>query len=142
MLMTLGLFVFNLDTLPYQQLQRSTAWRHADGSRIGPRPLNQYLGPGDDKITLSGWLAPEIAGDPLSLDELRIMADTGQPYPLISSQGAVYGLSVIEEITEGQQYFLPDGTARRVEFSIKIKRVDDDMIDQVSLITDTSGVLV
>ena len=55
-MMTLGLFVFDLPSLTYQQLQRRTTWRHAFSDRVGARPLGQFVGEGDDDITLTGML--------------------------------------------------------------------------------------
>ena len=49
MLMALGMFVFETRSVPYQQLQRNSAWRHAAQSRVGARPAYQYLGPGSDR---------------------------------------------------------------------------------------------
>lgn len=141
MLMTLGLFVWSLPTLSYQQLQRQTQWRYAANNRVGKRPARQFVGPGDDSITLSGWIAPELAGDPLSIAELRLMGDGGKPYPLVSANGDVYGLWQIESLSESQTLFYPNGDPRKLEFSLRIKRVDDDRIDQVGLIIDPSEVI-
>ncbi|HEX8963635.1 MAG TPA: phage tail protein, partial [Rhodocyclaceae bacterium] len=79
----LGLFVFSLHTLPYQQLQRSAQWRHPSNSRVGRRPARQYVGPGDETITLTGTLYPEITGGAVSLALVRAMADMGKAWPLI-----------------------------------------------------------
>jgi phage protein U len=51
-MMALGLFVFMMDTVPYQQLQQRFAWRLASNSRVGQRPSHQFLGPDDETITL------------------------------------------------------------------------------------------
>lgn len=67
------------------------------------------------------------------------MAETGEPYPLVSGNGYVYGQWVIEEITEDQSIFYPDGTPRRVEFSLRIKRVDDNRVDQLAMLTGGGG---
>ena len=82
-MMALGLFVFDLPTLTYQQLQRRTSWRHAFGERVGARPAGQYLGEGDDDITLTGMLAPVAFGDAGSLDDLRTMGKSGEAWPLV-----------------------------------------------------------
>lgn len=129
MMMALGLFVFGLHTAPYQQLQRQTQWRHPSSSRIGRRPARQFVGPGDDTITLSGTLYPEITGGKVSLALLRTMADTGKAWPLIEGSGTVYGLYVIEDLSETKALFFADGSARKIEFSIKLTRIDDDRID-------------
>ncbi|WP_177254239.1 phage tail protein, partial [Serratia fonticola] len=44
MMLILGLFVFRLQTLPYQTLQRNVDYRWPSNSRIGLRPTLQFLG--------------------------------------------------------------------------------------------------
>lgn len=134
-MMALGLFVFGLDTAPYQQLQRQTSWRHPSSSRVGQRPARQYIGPGDDTVTLSGTLYPEITGGKVTLSMLRFMAETGKAWPLIEGTGFFYGLYVIEDLSETGSVFFADGSARKIDFSIKLTRVDDDVPDIVGLIT-------
>lgn len=128
MMMSLGMFVFSLSTLAYQQLQRQTAWRHASTSRVGARAAAQFVGPGDDAITLNGVLLPDVAGDTASLDTLRDMADQGRAWVLVDGVGRVYGAWVIESINETRSLFFVDGVARRIEFALQLKRVDDDRV--------------
>ncbi len=134
MMMALGLYVFGLRTIPYQQLQRQIQWRHPSVSRVGRRPARQYTGPGDDTITLSGVLYPEITGGKISLAALRSMADEGKAWPLIEGTGLFYGLFVIEELSQTDSVFFADGAPRKIEFSLKLTRVDDDpdLLGQVS----------
>jgi len=82
-MMALGLFVFSLSTAAYQQLQRQRAWQHASHSRVGLRAAYQYTGPGEESISLSGLIAPDVTGTPASLQELQTLADAGQPLPLV-----------------------------------------------------------
>lgn len=125
MMLSLGMFVFELATLPFQEKSRRTSWRHARNSRVGARPSNQFLGPEDDTITLAGDLLPDIAGDPGSLDTLRQMADEGGAWPLTDGLGNVHGAWVIDAIDERQGNFHANGQARRYDFSISLHRVDD-----------------
>ena len=125
-LATLGLFVFQLKTAPFQQLQRSRNWRHPSNSRVGRKPAKQFVGPGDESITLSGALYPELTGGKPSLDELAKMADTGKAWPLIDGSDYMWGLFVIEDMQETHSELLPDGTARKIEFTVKLGAVDDD----------------
>lgn len=60
MMMVLGLYVFMLRTVPYQELQYQRSWRHAANSRVNRRPSTQFLGPDNDSLTLSGVLLPEV----------------------------------------------------------------------------------
>lgn len=129
MMMALGMFVFGLHTLAYQELQRQTDWRHPSTSRVGARPARQFIGPGEDAITLPGLLVPELAGEALSLDALRLMADTGKAWPLIEGTGRIYGVFVIESLSETRTIFFRDGAARRIEFTLTLKRVDEGRVD-------------
>jgi len=139
MMMALGMFVFGMETLAYQEFQRQNDWRHGSTSRIGARPARQYLGPGDETITLPGVLLPEIAGNVLSLDTLRVMADTGKAWSLIEGTGRIYGIYVIESLSETKTYFFRDGAARRIEFSLKLTRVDESRVDLLGSLTGTLG---
>ena len=96
MLMALGMFVFSLPTLAYQEMQRQSNWRHPSNSRVGSRSAHQYVGPGDDTVTLSGVLVPELLGRASTLEELRAMADTGKAWVLVSGAGEIFGAFVIE----------------------------------------------
>jgi phage protein U len=131
MMMALGLFIFSLETLAYQEFQRQTHWRHGSTSRIGTNPARQFLGRGDDSITLPGVLLPALAGSALSLDTLRTMADTGKAWPLIEGTGKIYGIWVIESLSETRTLFFKDGAARRIEFTLQLTRIDDGRLDML-----------
>jgi phage protein U len=137
MMLSLGMFVFSLSTLAYQELQRQTNWRHASNSRVGAAPALQFVGRGDDTITLPGILLPELAGSILSLDALRLMANTGKAWPMVEGTGRIYGLWVIESLSETKTLFFRDGTPRRIEFTLTLKRTDDDRIDLLGAATST-----
>lgn len=139
MMMALGMFIFSLETLVYQELQRQTEWRHGSTSRIGTNPARQFLGRGDDSITLPGVLMPALAGTPLSVDTLRYMADTGKAYPLVEGTGRILGIWVIESINETRTLFFQDGAARRIEFTIALKRIDDGRVDLLGSAVSSAG---
>ncbi|MBK0062610.1 MULTISPECIES: phage tail protein [unclassified Acinetobacter] len=122
MMMIFGVFVFSLPTATYQKLQRNTSWRHASSSRVGDMPDYQFVGRGDDVITLDGSILPEFMGTPLSLTALRVMGDTGKAYPLISGTGKIFGLYFLEDLEETQTYFFKNGAARKIEFKLTLKQ--------------------
>lgn len=134
MMLALGFFVFSLHTLAYQEFQRQLAWRHPSVSRVGDRPASQYVGQDDETITLAGLLLPELAGTHLSLDVLQAMADTGAAWPLIEGTGRIYGLYVVTGLQITRQVFFDDGAARRIEFSLSLKRVGDTGLEVASII--------
>ncbi|MCM2131453.1 phage tail protein [Larsenimonas rhizosphaerae] len=139
MLMCLGMFVFETSTVPYQQLQRRTEWRHASQSRVGDRPAYQFLGPGTDTITLSGTLLPAFTGGRVSLDQIRDMADQGRAWPLVEGTGRQYGLWVITGVDETSSTLYRDGAAAKIEFSLTLEHVDDERTDMIGDLTIYAG---
>lgn len=121
MMMIIGMFVFRISTAAYQQLVQKTEWRHAQNSRVGTLPAYQFLGRGENTITLSGSIVPEF-GNQKSLIQLSNMADRGKAYPLICGNGRVWGQYVIESINETHSVFFKNGTARKVDFTIELKQ--------------------
>ncbi|ENV67411.1 phage-like protein; phage tail protein (GPU_like) [Acinetobacter junii] len=129
MMMILGMFVFSIPTATYQSLQRSTSWNHVSNSRVGSMPAYQFTGKGEDTITLDGSIVPQF-GSQMSITALRVMGDTGKSFPLIAGNGKIYGSWLIDNVEETQSYFFKDGTPRKIEFSLKLKK------------NQTAGVLV
>lgn len=127
MMMTLGLFVFMLKTVPYQELQYQRSWRFPSNSRVGVRPSLQFLGPDNDTLTLSGVLLPEITGGRLSLLALEKIADLGRAWPLIEGSGTIYGMFVIESFSLTKTEFFSNGVCRRIEFTLTLKRNDESL---------------
>ena len=136
MMMVYGLFVFSLSTAAYQEFQRQTSWRHQSQSRVGARPARQFLGAGDDTITLTGTLLPEFTGGQASLDALREMADQGRAWPLIEGTGVNYGLYVIESLNERKSRFFRDGAAAQIEFDLTLQRIDDERRELLGVINN------
>lgn len=124
--MALGRFIFGNDDLSYAQLQRRTSWKHPSNDRVGARAAAQYAGPGDDTITLNGLLAPGVIGRAGALDELRQLGDEGGAWPLVDGAGLVYGVYVITDLDETQRAIFHDGVPRVSDFTLSLKRVDDD----------------
>lgn len=58
MMMVLGLYVFMLRTVPYQELQYQRSWRHAANSRVNRRPSTQFLGCGMDHYDSDTYRQP------------------------------------------------------------------------------------
>lgn len=132
MMMTLGYFVFARKTLAPQQTQHTMVWRHPTNNRVGARPATQFLGAGDETKVLSGELMPEFTGGEPSLNEVARMAETGKGYPLIDGNGNMHGFFVIEKITASHSELQGDGSARKIEFSIELKRIDEKNTQQIA----------
>ena len=73
----------------------------------------------------------------VSLDALRQMADTGKAWPMVEGTGRLCGLWVIESLSETRTLFFQDGAPRRIEFNLKLKRIDDGRTDLLGSITSS-----
>lgn len=124
MLAALGLFVFETDTALFDKMQRERDWRHPRTDRFGARPAAQFAGPGEDRITLSGTLVPELVGSYYALETLAQMAAEGEAWPLVDGNGYVIGTFTIERLTEDRGNLLDRGEARRTDFTLELSRVD------------------
>lgn len=123
-LIALGLFVFGIDSLAYDELQRRASFRHAKTERHGVRAASQFLGPGEEAITLTGRLIPEIAGRRQAIEDLRAMAMTGETHELVLGTGEVLGQFRILAVDDRWQTLLPGGLPRAIDFAIELERAD------------------
>lgn len=130
-MMIFGMFVFELSTLPHQQIQQSKTWRHVKNERINRSAAWQYIGAGDDQITLSGVLYPEITGGEVSLTLLTTQAYTACPWPLIDGTGQIYGMYVITGLQTTRQELDRYGKAKKIEFSVSLQRCDEDLREKL-----------
>ena len=127
----LGLFVFQLNTTPSQMMQINQKYRYGVNNRVGKRPAVQFIGLDNDDITLSGTLLPSLTGGRLSLLVLEQMAETGRAWSLIDGTGNIYGMFVIEEITQSKSEFFVDGAPRKIDFTLKLKRTDESLSEML-----------
>ena len=118
MMLALGMFVFMRQTLPHQTMQRESDYRWPSNSRIGKRDAFQFLGVGEENITLAGVLYPELTGGKLTMTTLRLMAEEGRAWPLLDGTGMIYGMYVISKVSETGSIFFADGTLTRVDESL------------------------
>lgn len=126
MLMSLGMFVFGLDTAPFETIKRSTSERWSRNERVGRRAAQQHLGPGEDTITVDGALMPELTGGPENLDKLREMMAAGRAWILTAGTGEVLGRWIITQVEETRAKLLTNGVARKITFALTLQAYDDD----------------
>jgi phage protein U len=127
MMMIYGMMPFMRQTLPYSELQQSVDYRWPTNSRVGQRASAQFIGVGDEKITLTGELRPEVTGGAISLLTLKVMADEGRAWPLIGGNGTIYGMYVAESFSASHSEFMSNGSAQKIQFTLSLKRVDESL---------------
>jgi phage protein U len=126
-MMMLGSFKFSLSTAAYETFSHSTAYRWQAQERFGQLPAQQYTGPGEESITLSGVIFPQLAGGLHQVDSMRYYGSQGRPLQLVDGNGYVWGKWCILSVDENKEVFFSDGTARKQTFNMKICRYVDDI---------------
>ncbi len=121
-MMRLGDYKFTLPLAVYQTLERSTEWKWPSQTRFLQGPSSQFVGNGEDRITLNGVIFPERLGGSKQIDRIREMGDMGQTYLLIGGTGKIFGFWIIEGVDEKQSLFAAFGTPRKQEFIIKLRK--------------------
>lgn len=140
MLLSLGQFIFSVDTMTYSELQRSRSWSHASNSIAQGRDQYQFTGTGEETVTIPFMIYQSHGfGNRQSIDDLSEMADSGSGYVLIDGSGYIYGVFAITAIDETRSYLNGMGVARKIDGTMKLIRVDDDRIiaDKVETQTET-----
>lgn len=142
MLMSLGQFLFKTSTLAFQEIQRQRAWNYADNAIAFGRAKKQFMGAGEDTVTLPGLIYEEYGfGSRFALDEVANMADTGQGFVLMDGSGYLYGVYVINSIDETKSILLDNGVPRKVDYTLKLSRTDDERIETQSAPTPVDDAL-
>ncbi|MBF0169056.1 MAG: phage tail protein [Alphaproteobacteria bacterium] len=137
MLMSLGLYVFGMNTAPFETLKRSTQSRWESQNRVGKGPAKQFLGPGDDTITIDGALALDLTGGPENLDKLREMASSGKAWILTAGTGEVLDAWFITSVDETRSHMYANGRPRLIEFAIQLTRYWDDDTSALGRLMDS-----
>lgn len=123
-LAAIGMFAFTTDTTLFDKLTRSREWRHERTERFDARAASQFVGPGAEKISLTGRSVPEVFGSFGALETLVEMANTGDAYPFMDGRGRILGHYTIDRVDEGDDNLTEDGLARVKDFTIELTRVD------------------
>jgi phage protein U len=81
------------------------------------------VGVGDDKVTLTGTLVPELAGSASAIETLTEMASEGEAWPLMDGTGTILGTYTIDRVANGGSNLIDTGQARKIDFTIELTRV-------------------
>ena len=126
MMMLLGAYRFCIGNAAYQTLARSTEYNWQEQIRLSSEPAMQFVGSGAETITLEGEIYPQFKGGLRQIALMRAQAGLGLPLMLISGNGTAFGRWCIIAINETQTFFLKDGTARKIAFSLTLKKYGEE----------------
>lgn len=119
-------FIFGVDDAGYEKLSRSTGYRWPAQNRMQHQVAHQFVGEGDESVSISGYIHPELASSMYKLDELRAIAKGGKPHVVVTGAGTVLGKFVIVSIKDDFNGVMDDHRARRIDFTVELKRYGED----------------
>lgn len=119
-MMTLGEFRFGLSTAAYQEFKRTTVYRWSSQDVFSRTPSMQYLGPGEDSISLAGVVYTHFKGGLKQINDMRNEALKGEALLLTDGLGNIHGEWVIKRIEEAQSHFIAKGAPRKQGFTMAI----------------------
>lgn len=142
MLLTLGQFVFSVDTMTFNEIQRSRSWSYGSNAIGQGRDQYQFTGVGEETVTIPFLIYQSHGfGDRQSIDDLSEMADSGKGFVLLDGSGYLHGVFVITAIDETRSHITSSGVARKIDGTMKLTRVDDDRIQVDKMVnSQTQGV--
>jgi len=83
----------------------------------------EFMGEGDDKLSLRGQLLPARIGGLAELEALRALMNQGAASPVMRGDGTRLGSYMITGLRENHRHLLRDGVGAVVKVSISLKKV-------------------
>ncbi len=123
MLYTIG--ALNLDTRPFSvdEVQRSASADFANKPVMGGLVAREFMGEGEDTLSVSGQLLPFKIGGMTELELAHGLRRAGQMLPVQRGDGARLGWYTIDKITEGHKELMRDGVGFFIRYSIDLTKV-------------------
>ncbi len=129
MILALGQFLFNTDSLTFNELQRKRSWSLPSNAVADGRNQYQFTGVGEETISIPFKIYQEHGfGNRQSIEDLAEMASTGAGYVLIDGSGYIYGVFAIKGIDDNRTILTAQGVPRKIDGTLNLVRVDDNRI--------------
>lgn len=125
-LLQLGSFQFGISTAAHQELTQSREWRWAAVERVNRSPARQFMGEGEQAITLTGVILPHFRGGLGQVDRLAELAGKGKPLLLVDGQGHDLGFWCITQIQNSHKELAGGGLPLRIDFTITLAWYGED----------------
>jgi phage protein U len=126
-LLTWGDYSFEVGGTSFEKLRHRFGGRWSKPPVFGRRPPGQYLGPGEEEVTLHGTIYPVDMGHS-TFDQIVAMqsaAGNGTVDMLFSGAGDAMGLFRLDDVDYETTNFLRDGTPQKVDYTLKFTAAED-----------------
>ncbi|MEO0980728.1 MAG: phage tail protein [Pseudomonadota bacterium] len=114
-----------LDTFPFSL----DGVRRSASADIATKPLlnglkgAEFMGEGDDRLTLRGKLLPAKIGGLTELEALREHMRQGAALPVMRGDGERLGTFAIMSLRDSHDHLLRDGIGAEIRYTITLKKV-------------------
>lgn len=122
-LMALGPFQFEAHGFGFQQRQKEQSTRWASVPVAGGMYVTQWTGGEGATQTIRGAVFQEFGGQG-AIEGLKLAARTGTPLPFVDLSATlfnVFGMHVIEDISEDADVFDARGEAMKTAYRIRLR---------------------
>ena len=137
--MALGPFGFHALKFGFNGISRDLTTPWADIQTVGGLNRIQWLGGEADQVKIEGVIFPEEFGGLGSLEGIRSAARDGAVLPLVTLGGNVFGMYVVEGVSENQSFHDAAGRPRRDVYTVSLKRFIGNNFSPVSIIQSLFG---
>jgi uncharacterized protein len=124
MLMALGPLSFEVLPLNATETQRVATGGWVDKPVVGRRPVLEWMGDGQDEMTIIAKLFPAKFGGLSSLAVVDAMRSSGMPHFLVRGDGTPLGWYAVITMTEKSTYLDQGGVGQVIEVNLKLRRAD------------------
>lgn len=126
-ILALGPVVFGVETLPPASARRGSRYRWAAHRPVGSPPRREFLGVGDDEMTLDLVLGQGL-GRRTAVEALRLLAARGESHILADATGRLYGWWCVVGVRETSRRLTRDFTPRRSTVRLDLVRTDPGLL--------------
>lgn len=117
-----------VDTRPFsaEEVRRNASSEIASKPLMQAFPGKEFMGEGDDVITISGQLLPSKIGGLSELEIVHQMRRSGTRFPLLRGDGQRLGWFAITQVSEQHSHLMRDGVGFVVRHTITMTKVEPD----------------
>jgi uncharacterized protein len=124
-----------VDTPSFETLQRDTQFTWVNADRLSRDPAMQFVGPGEENISVDGKMYPYHFGGLSTIAKLRAAGRAGKPhllarfYPLDNKGYGAESLGnfVIKRVRTIEHKIGAIGVAHKIDFTLELAKYGDDV---------------
>ena len=127
MLLAWGGFTFEMGGVAFERLRAFAEARWKEHEIIGRQPAGQYLGPGRQRLILTGvvFAAEDGAGAQAQVGAMMAACRAGRVFCLVAGSGSVSGPYRLERIERDETFHDAAGFPGRLGYTLEFAAHDD-----------------